>query len=81
MLLYLRKGISTGNSEDHINNPRSQLKGSKYDSHAGNMAVYCCAHTKPLWFLGSLLYFNREPDAQVRCMSRLEPDVMSEVNT
>lgn len=33
------------------------------------------------WFLGSLLYFNREPDAEVRYKSRLEPELMSETKT
>ena len=33
------------------------------------------------WFPGSLLYFDREPDAEVRCKSRLEPGLTSEVNT
>lgn len=35
----------------------------------------------PSWFLGSLMYFNREPDAEVRCKSSLEPELMSEVYT
>jgi len=35
----------------------------------------------PSWFLGSLLYYTREPDVEVRCKSRLEPELTSEVNT
>lgn len=33
------------------------------------------------WFLGSLLYSYNEYDAELRCMSRLEPELTSEVNT